>query len=158
MFLSLFAFTIISATLLAYALGGASRRQPARGLLPVHESSSRFGTVQVRELRVPPDFHSAFTACRDAVLRIDGAAVRGMSREEGTLRARVPASWRAWGETVDIEVILLDEYATYVRVRSRPILSTTMLDYGKNRDNVDAIVQAISMACAPRLTHEPASA
>ncbi len=59
-------------------------------------------------------------------------------------RIRVTAvthrTWKSWGETLVAEVAELSGGSSHVRIESRPLVATTLLDYGKNRENVERCV------------------
>jgi hypothetical protein len=50
--------------------------------------------------------------------------------------ARVPWSWKSFGEVLSIEIKPGESAKHQVRVSSRPRLKTTIVDYGKNAENV----------------------
>ena len=123
----------------------ASKRQHR---LPVHHSSSRLGTVQIRELRVPLEYHEAFEVCRDVLRFIPGATLDRSSRDEGQIEASVGMTWRAWGARVRYELIPLEEEGTYVRLTIKPKLGTTAFDFGQSLDFIETLVAAIERRCA----------
>jgi hypothetical protein len=53
-------------------------------------------------------------------------------------------SWASWGERVTIRLEGLPEGGTLVDIHSRPRLSTTLIDYGKNQRNVDRLRQILA--------------
>lgn len=137
--------------LLGVALRGlgqlARSRQGRARLLPTHAASSLMGASQRRELQLPLDFHPAFDACRDSVRLVPGASIRRMSREEGTIEARVGPSWRSLGVVIDFDVIVFDEGGTYVRVVARPWMPGTLIDYGRSLELIEIIYAALERRC-----------
>lgn len=123
----------------------ASKRQHR---LPVHHSSSRLGTVQIRELRVPLEYHEAFEVCRDVLRFIPGATLDRSSRDEGQIEASVGMTWRAWGARVRYELIPLEEEGTYVRLTIKPRFGATAFDFGQSLDFIETLVAAIERRCA----------
>ncbi len=67
-----------------------------------------------------------------------GVRVDGPSRVE----SRTRMSWRSWGEELTVELHPVGS-ATDVVIRSRPNVSMTVVDYGKGRENVEAIAQRL---------------
>jgi hypothetical protein len=99
--------------------------------------------VDVREhltLAMAPD--RALALCR-ATLRADGhfAGVR-VNKAAGTVRGRGRLSWESVGERMECRVRPV-EGGSQVEIRSRPLLRTTLQDWGKNRENVDRIRDAL---------------
>lgn len=66
------------------------------------------------------------------------------------LEVRTPMSWRSFGERVRIELAPARGDGVLVRVGSRPTIRTTLVDYGKNRMNVEAVRAGMERAEAPR--------
>jgi hypothetical protein len=64
-----------------------------------------------------------------------------VDRHKGTLVAELPRSWRSWGERLTL-TIDTENGGSSVIVTSRPI-ALQLLDYGKNRANVSALVTLI---------------
>jgi hypothetical protein len=55
------------------------------------------------------------------------------------LEGRTPMSWRSWGEIVRVELGPTTSGSVPVHVASRPAWRTTLVDYGKNLANIDAL-------------------
>jgi hypothetical protein len=54
------------------------------------------------------------------------------------------ASLSSWGESITISFFDPMDGGTRIIVNSKPKLVTTLVDYGKNKKNVDAIAQYIN--------------
>ena len=63
----------------------------------------------------------------------------GESEDEYTLKYRTPMSYKSWGEIVFIQIRNHNHPDITTEITSIPMLSTTMLDYGKNKNNVHFI-------------------
>lgn len=63
----------------------------------------------------------------------------GESEDEYTLKYRTPMSYKSWGEIVFIQIRNHNHPDIITEITSIPMLSTTMLDYGKNKNNVHFI-------------------
>ncbi len=59
---------------------------------------------------------------------------------QGSFTFRTSADLRSWGEIVSFTIVPRGAQ-TWVRLRSRPALRTTLVDYGKNQENVERLVQ-----------------
>lgn len=105
--------------------------------------------VDVREsleLPLPPD--QALERCRAVLqgmrmkdVRVDAAA--------GTVSGQARMSWASFGERVECSVAPA-EGGSRVEVRSRPTVETTVVDYGKNRQNVERILAQLRQAAPGR--------
>ena len=95
--------------------------------------------VDVRErITVPLTPDQAFALCRSAVQQVPKATVVQVDAASATLKARVGMTWASFGERIECQVTPA-EGAAEVSIRSRPVLRTTIADYGKNRENVERI-------------------
>jgi hypothetical protein len=65
-----------------------------------------------------------------------------LSGEGRRVEARTPTSWRSWGEALAVELRTAGS-ATDVVISSRPVVQLTLADYGRGRDNVEAISRGL---------------
>ena len=72
-----------------------------------------------------------------------GAGIRKRDQPAGRLHAIFPISWRSWGETVGVDVLGVDGDAL-VQIKSRSRLPTTLIDWGKNAQNVRRFLSALA--------------
>ena len=49
-------------------------------------------------------------------------------------------TWKTFGDVISLEVSNLDDDRTKVKILSRPLVRTTLIDYGQNLENVETIV------------------
>lgn len=90
----------------------------------------------------PPDA-AILSAVRAAESELRATVV---VQEPERVELRVPVSWRSWGERV---VVAAERPSgpggwTEVTVDSSSRLRTTLLDWGRNRSNVDVVLRAVS--------------
>ena len=62
----------------------------------------------------------------------------------GGLAVRTPASLRSFGEIVGVQTCAAGS-ATEVVITSRPVVPVAVADYGKGRDNVEAVERALRL-------------
>ena len=48
-------------------------------------------------------------------------------------------TWRTWGDVISFEVHRANDDGTRIKVSSRPALGSTLVDFGKNLQNVEQI-------------------
>lgn len=58
--------------------------------------------------------------------------------EGGEREARTGATWKSWGEILTISATRVSDQ-TALRIASRPVLATTVIDYGRNAANVSEL-------------------
>jgi len=79
--------------------------------------------------------------CRHALDAIESCSLLERNEGEGLIRAKAGRSLYSWGEDIVIRVQEMEEDRHKVMIRSAPAVKTTLIDYGKNLDNVKRIVQ-----------------
>ncbi|MEJ0063623.1 MAG: hypothetical protein WDO70_10625 [Alphaproteobacteria bacterium] len=98
--------------------------------------------IQDREVLISDTQAIAFMTCKDAIGSLRKAQIISADASSGRIEARVSATWRSWGEKITI-IVAPAENATNIKIRSAPILTTTMVDYGKGAENVETLLRAI---------------
>ncbi|MBM7603737.1 hypothetical protein JOC75_001710 [Metabacillus crassostreae] len=93
------------------------------------------GTIEVP---LPED--EVFKLCRDAGSVLKGAKVRHENQQKGLLIIRTGINWKTWGDIIEIVVEDIDANHTRVFIQSRPVVPTTLVDYGKNYENIKRII------------------
>lgn len=86
------------------------------------------------EMALPPE--QAEAAVYEAFCR---AGLQGVAGGGGVLRGSAPLSWLGWGEVVTA-TIGHGPRGALVRLHSESSLPTTLLDWGKNRRNVEGVL------------------
>jgi uncharacterized protein (DUF1499 family) len=95
--------------------------------------------VDVQErITLPLPSDQALALCRPAVTQVPRASDVQVDAATAMVAARVGMSWASFGEHIECRVTPA-EGAAVVSIRSRPVLATTIADYGKNRENVERI-------------------
>lgn len=91
----------------------------------------------------------AIALCRAAVERVPRARNVKVDAAAGTLSATVAMTWASFGEQIECRATEANG-GTVVFIRSRPSVPTTLVDYGKNRQNVDRIRTYVARRAAAR--------
>lgn len=81
--------------------------------------------------------------CKKAILLIKNSSLKKEDTETGTLIAKMGMSWNSFGETLEISLKPLADGRTLIRIASSPSLPTTIVDFGKNLENVETVVSYI---------------
>jgi len=92
------------------------------------QETRRFGVTQ-----------EVLTKAIPYALRRSGA-VRVCETSTGTFTGRVPINWCSWGENLEIQV----EGNATVRAQSRCSFPTQIIDWGKNRRNLDRFFEWVN--------------
>ena len=118
--------------------GWADRRSKAAG-----RAIGDDAVVQKRTVIVIASQAEALRLARDALMELK-AGERAYDPASGTIEADVPWSWKSFGEKLTISINRVSDLESAIEVVSRPRLSTTAVDYGKNFQNVEAICNRIA--------------
>lgn len=89
------------------------------------------------EVALPPE--QAEAAVYQAFLH---AGFEGVSGGGGVMRGAVGLSWASWGETVTA-TIGHGPRGAVVQLHSASALPTTLVDFGRNRKNLEKVVEAM---------------
>ncbi len=112
------------------------------------ESEEALGVHHVRrvELRLP--YEEAFDLCISSLNAVKKGRIRREDRPSGRIEAKAGMTWVSWGEVISFDLRRIDENRTRVEVSSRPVLRTTLVDLGKNLENVERIAGTLTFAGA----------
>lgn len=69
-----------------------------------------------------------------------------MKETDGLVRLSTGMSMRSWGEKMSVKLVEVESDAYEYEIASAPKLKTTLIDYGKNFENVDRIKAAMLRA------------
>src|SRR4030042_3387264 len=90
------------------------------------------------ELRVPYD--EAFDLCIESLNVVKRSKIQKENRSQGKIVARTGMTWRTWGDVISFAIRNPGNDGIQIEVSSRPALRWTLIDYGKNLENVELII------------------
>lgn len=102
------------------------------------ESPETLGVHHIREVALQQPYDTAFALCIESLRMFKRCVIREESRPRGKIIARAGINWKTWSDIITFDV---NEIAggTTVRISSRPAARTTLVDFGKNLENVEKI-------------------
>ena len=103
------------------------------------DAKDRENVHQIRKIKIPFSFDSAFNACIKSIDKIKKCRILEESRINGKINAKAGVTWKTFGDRIEFIVTRIDENSTEIEVSSRPAIRTTLVDYGKNLENVQII-------------------
>jgi hypothetical protein len=80
---------------------------------------------------------------RRAVERLPRVHMDSVDSGAGKIHAQAGMTWKSWGESIDVSIVPGSAGGSVVTVESRPAMSSTILDYGRNLENVETIARSI---------------
>ncbi len=132
----------VSSIVVGYLHNRSVRRMPygePEGAMEVHH-------VRHVELRLPYD--QAFDLCISSLNAVNKGRIRREDRPLGRIEAKGGMTWKSWGEVISFDLRRVDANRTRVEVSSKPVLRTTLVDLGKNLENVEKVVGTLTLAGA----------
>ena len=97
------------------------------------------GVHHVRNLELQVSYDKVFDLCIESLNLIKRCKIRKENRPQGKIDARAGITWKTWGDVILFDVRKIDIDRTQIIVSSRPAVRTTLVDYGKNLENVERI-------------------
>ncbi|SIS45386.1 hypothetical protein [Salimicrobium flavidum] len=104
-----------------------------------HTSTGGHDTVQEGLWDVPLSYEEALHQCEQAGLHLKKAEVQEVRKRDGIIKVHTGASWKSWGDEIVFQLQEIDPATTRIAVTSRPKLKVTLMDYGKNHENIRSI-------------------
>src|ERR1035437_7145507 len=124
---------LIFGSLMALILGWLQRRQAYRiagqDLGPHQEL-----TVELLAGSSTAVFERALKAVKDFGAKIKNSDVKG-----GTITAKVPSSWKSFGEILTLKISHVEDAKYEVQIVSRPRFRSPIIDYVKRRENIENV-------------------
>jgi len=99
-----------------------------------------YGTCHVRNITINRPFEQAFSLCIESLSSVKNSKITARKPSQGKIIAKTPINWKTWGDTIIFELKQTDDATTELILSSRPTARTTIVDYGKNIDNIQKIV------------------
>lgn len=99
----------------------------------------------------PYSFKTVFDAVMAASTKIDGLELDSADEMSGHVTFKAGISLASWGENIPIQLVRLSNVRTRVDITSTPktgVLFGGPADFGKNRRNIEKIINAISSELA----------
>ncbi|TXC90451.1 hypothetical protein FS935_10960 [Metabacillus litoralis] len=85
--------------------------------------------------------HEAFKVCKKVGSVLNGARISYENQQKGLLIIKTGISWKTWGDIIEVVVEEVGANSTRVSIQSRPLVPTTLVDYGKNSENIQRIIR-----------------
>jgi hypothetical protein len=79
--------------------------------------------------------------CINSIQRIKRGKIITKDDNKGFIKAKAGITWDTWGDTITFDIEELQSNTYRINILSRPFLKTTVIDYGKNLDNINRIME-----------------
>ncbi len=104
------------------------------------KSEKAMGVHHVRNIEVQVPYDKLFDLCVMSLGLIKKCKIQEENRSQGRIVAKAGINWKTWGDTISFDINWMNDGYTHVKVSSRPTARTTLVDYGKNLENVEIII------------------
>lgn len=101
------------------------------------------GVHQVQLVTLKHSFEDAITACQSSLLELKYCTITHTDMELGVIHAQTKTTWKSFGEKIMLTVSTAEPDLCKITISSRPALKTTLVDYGKNVENVRSIINSL---------------
>lgn len=108
-----------------------------------------YGVHQDRHVDSALPFDASFDLCVESLQRVGGYQIQEQDRQQGRIVAKTSLSWKSAGEVITFSVVSVDANHSSVEISSRPVMRTTLADYGKNAENVEKITRFLRERVQP---------
>jgi len=92
------------------------------------------------EIKIEGTKQEIFQMCQNSLGTIVKCTIEVSDIQNGVLKAKAGKTWLTWGDFITFKLEQLQENTYKLLITSRPIVKTTIIDYGKNQDNVNRII------------------
>ena len=112
-------------------------------------SEGSMETNQVRNIELQLPYDRSFDLCIKSLGLISRCRIEEEDRSQGKILASSSINWKTWGDTISFDITGISNERTAVKISSRPTSWSTLVDYGKNLENVKTIVSFLERSnCA----------
>ena len=102
-------------------------------------SKETLGVHHVREIEIQRPYNESFDLCIRSLDMISRCRVTEEDRAGGRIVAKAGLNLKTWGDTISFSISIAGEGVSKIKVSSRPAAMTTIVDFGRNLQNVMAI-------------------
>lgn len=95
------------------------------------------------ELEIEGTKREIFEICEYSVKNIVNCKIKESNFQEGIIKVRAGMTWLTWGDVMLFKLEQVQDNKFRILVRSRPLIKTTIIDFGKNQDNINRIIKYI---------------
>jgi hypothetical protein len=102
-----------------------------------------FGVRQERAIRVSWDQGTILDTIQWVLQTQKKTHLQKKDTKHGVIEAEASRSWRSFGEKITVTLSSGESGKVFITVSSRPKVSVTVIDFSKNFENVQLIIQAV---------------
>lgn len=135
-------FGLIFGGLMALILGTTNLLSERK--INAQEGQSSTGVHHTRTMTLNLPYEEAFRLCLQSVGHLHEAKIVNEDRHTGKIKAASGMTWKTWGDTITFQLQTVNKETTTVEFSSKPKVPGTLVDYGKNFQNVQTIEEVLA--------------
>lgn len=113
-----------------------------------HESTNQDMDVEhIKSIELKIPYNVAFEFCLEALDSIKKYKIKKKNKSRGSIYVKTGMTWKTWGDNILFKLFKINEKSTRVEISSKPTVRTTLIDYGKNLDNIENIISYLKSKC-----------
>jgi hypothetical protein len=101
------------------------------------------GMHHTRAIEIQLPYPRAFDLCIQSLSLMKRCRILEHDRSKGKITAKTGLNWKTWGDTITFNIKKTGKEHLKISVSSRPTARTTLVDYGKNLENVEKIISFV---------------
>ncbi len=101
---------------------------------------SETGVHHFRSIQFQAPYDQVFDLCVESLRLIKNCKIKEDNRLTGKIIARAGLNWKTWSDTITFLINREHDGCTHIELSSRPTARTTIVDFGKNLENVETII------------------
>ncbi|WP_054957280.1 hypothetical protein [Paenibacillus dakarensis] len=94
-----------------------------------------------------------FAFCLESIRSIKKSEIGLINKDKGILTVNVGANWRTWGDLIQFDIKEISDQKCNVIITSRPAMSTALIDFGKNLDNIIKLINDLKLKTKINVIH-----
>jgi hypothetical protein len=102
-----------------------------------------FNVNQTRRFFVKEEYNSIFNYLYNIIKSHKEFSIYKKDFENGIIKAYANASWKSFGEKIQINIVKGSQGRIFIEIFSKPKIALTILDYAKNFENVEWIADKL---------------
>jgi hypothetical protein len=107
-------------------------------------SEEALSTHHVREIELNLAYETTFDLCIKSLFQIKRCTIQEENRSQGMIYAKAGINWKTWSDIITFNIKKTNNGNTLVTISSRPAARTTLVDFGKNLENVIKITSFLN--------------
>ncbi len=101
---------------------------------------SETGVHHIRNIQLTESYDRVFNSCIESLSLIKNCNIKESDRLTGKIIAKAGLNWKTWSDTIIFTIRRTEDGCTHLKLSSRPTARTTIVDFGKNLENVETII------------------